>query len=94
MPPLAADTVHGAGLYWRNEMTDFETDTMPDLFEHTDTLPADVRERIADFSELLESGDSDGYALCHDLLAYLVKRGFTCDFGLDGVPYSLLRISL
>ena len=58
-----------------------------DLFEQYETLPAEVNDIIADFDHLGQS-----YNNCAKLVEKLNKVGYTCDYGLDAVPYNLRKI--
>ena len=59
---------------------------MTDLFEQLGTLPAEVQRIIEKF------GDTNDYSECEKLRSELKKHGYTCEYGLDGVPYNLAPI--
>lgn len=61
----------------------------PDLFEDQTGLPDGIRQLVSDYSEILETGDIDGYQACHDFLKEAQELGYTFEYGLDGVPYGL-----
>lgn len=73
-------------IYHGNGCTEQSTD-MVDLFENTNELPKEVR-------TILENWDFDfpSYENCQKLVDELNKVGYTCDYGLDGVPYGLSPI--
>ena len=58
-----------------------------DLFEHYETLPIEVREVLEK-----HSNDDNTYENCEELIIDLEKVGYTCDYGLDGVPFDLRKI--
>ena len=58
-----------------------------DLFEHYETLPIEVREVLEK-----HSNDDNTYENCDELIIDLEKVGYTCDYGLDGVPFDLRKI--
>jgi len=58
-----------------------------DLFEQYETLPAEVNDIIADFDHLEQS-----YNNCAKLVEELNKVGYTCEYGLDAIPYGLRKI--
>jgi len=60
---------------------------MKDLFENISALPAYVSDILATF----EDGESD-YETCKVLVTQLEAVGYTCDCGLDGVPFNLRRL--
>lgn len=55
-----------------------------DLFETPELLPKEVQDIINNFNEKEQSYDN-----CSKLVEDLEKVGYTCDYGLDGVPYDL-----
>lgn len=62
---------------------------MKDLFECYNTLPMSVQEVLHKHSEM----DND-YQNCEDLIKELNEVGYTCDYGLDGIPYELKKNNL
>ena len=58
-----------------------------DLFETLDLIPQEVRNII----EKYEEAGAD-YKMCQNLIKELEQVGYTCEFGLDGVPYNLKKI--
>ncbi len=60
-----------------------------DLFETPDQLPQNVQDVINEFAEM-----SNTYDTCALLVNNLEALGYTCDYGLDGVPYGLRKINL
>lgn len=60
-----------------------------DLFDHVDTLPQEVQEVLEKHSSMENS-----YEDCNKLIVELEAVGYTCDYGLDGVPYDLKQINL
>jgi hypothetical protein len=59
-----------------------------DLFETLDLIPQEVRNII----EKYEEAGAD-YKMCQNLIKELEQVGYTCEFGLDGVPYELKQLS-
>ena len=57
-----------------------------DLFENPVSLPDEVREVLEDFS------DVEDYEGCQALIEALEELGYTCEYGLDAVPYNLRKI--
>jgi hypothetical protein len=55
-----------------------------DLFEHYEMLPIEVKEILDK-----HSNDDPTYENCRELDKDLGKVGYTCDYGLDGIPYDL-----
>lgn len=56
---------------------------MRDLFNTPHLIPAEV-------NEVLETWvDGSGYKGCQKLVDDLGKIGYTCSYGLDGIPYHL-----
>lgn len=55
-----------------------------DLFEQVDTLPHGVQAIITEY----DSEDTN-YENCKELIKALNHFGYTCDYGLDGVPFDL-----
>jgi hypothetical protein len=64
-----------------------------DLFEQTDTLPIEVANLCATYSERLECGVEDAYRVCEEFLKAVEPHGYTFEYGLDGVPHSLRVLS-
>jgi hypothetical protein len=60
---------------------------MTDLFEHIHTLPIEVQQVLEKYSD-----DYMTYADCNDLIDKLNVLGYTCEYGLDSVPYNLTKI--
>jgi hypothetical protein len=58
-----------------------------DLFEHYETLPKKVQKVLEK-----HQNDDNEYENCEELIKDLNKVGYTCDYGLDGVPYDLKKI--
>jgi hypothetical protein len=58
-----------------------------DLFNDFDNLPDDVKIIINDFNQ----SDND-YINCQELVDKLNKVGYTCEFGLDSIPFNLTKI--
>lgn len=58
-----------------------------DLFEHPELLPKEVQDIIDKYSEM-----DTTYESCQNLVDDLEKVGYTCDYGLDGVPYELKKL--
>lgn len=61
--------------------------TQKDLFQHIETLPELVQELIESFS-LMEND----YRECEALKQALNKLGYTCEYGLDAVPFNLSEL--
>ncbi len=60
---------------------------MDDLFETPDLLPIEVKAILDKYSAMDET-----YENCEALVSELETVGYTCDYGLDGVPYQLEKI--
>ena len=60
-----------------------------DLFETPELLPKEVQDIIEKHSEM-----DTTYENCNTLIQDLEKVGYTCDYGLDGVPYELKKIEV
>lgn len=58
--------------------------TPQDLFEHYETLPQNIQTLINDFNT--RTAD---YNLCNRFVEQLEERGYTCEFGLDAIPFNL-----
>lgn len=69
-------------------MEDTTEDTI-DLFENPDDLPKEVQDILNEFAEM-----SNTYETCAFLVIELEKVGYTCNYGLDAVPYNLTKINL
>ena len=61
--------------------------TTTDLFNEIDTLPTDVQQLILSY----HSQELD-YMGCEELKQNLERLGYTCDYGLDAVPFDLKEI--
>ena len=57
---------------------------MTDLFEQYETLPQEVKDIIDAFNE-----KENSYELCEDLINALEEVGYTCEYGLDAIPFNL-----
>lgn len=62
-------------------------DEIADLFEHTEILPFRVREILYDFEQKESS-----YEDCKKLVSELESVGYTCEYGLDNIPHSLIKL--
>ena len=62
-----------------------------DLFFHLETLSTDVSKIIDRFNKR-ESLGQDPYANCEKLVEELKIEGYTCEYGLDGVPFNLRKL--
>ena len=58
-----------------------------DLFNTPELLPQKVRDILAKYDEMGTSYDT-----CNNLVKELEQVGYTCDYGLDGIPYELTTI--
>jgi hypothetical protein len=58
-----------------------------DLFNTPELLPQEVKDILAKYEEMGTSYDT-----CHKLIKDLEQVGYTCDYGLDGIPYELKKI--
>jgi hypothetical protein len=58
-----------------------------DLFNTPELLPQEVKDILAKYDEMGTSYDT-----CHKLIKDLEQVGYTCDYGLDGIPYELKKI--
>jgi hypothetical protein len=65
---------------------------MDDLFEDVMALPDDVRNIILEYTGNCETVDCLSYLDCEIFKTRLEAVGFTFDYGLDGIPYNLLRL--
>ena len=61
-----------------------------DLFSDYNSLPSEVKSILDSFNITFENGAS--YDDCNNFILELNKVGFTCDYGLDAVPYGLQKI--
>jgi len=61
---------------------------MTDLFEHYETLPQEVKDVIDEFEDMDSSYDN-----CNLFIERLNLVGYTCEYGLDGIPYNLSVLS-
>jgi hypothetical protein len=57
-----------------------------DLFENPVSLPQEVQNVLEDFSDI------EDYEGCQELIEALELIGYTCEYGLDAVPYGLRKI--
>lgn len=60
---------------------------MTDLFETPELLPQEVQDILSKYAELDET-----YENCEKLISELNEVGYTCDYGLDAVPYELEKL--
>jgi hypothetical protein len=58
-----------------------------DLFNTPELLPQEVRDIIEKYEEM-----DTCYEMCQNLIEELEPHGYTCDYGLDGIPYELTTI--
>lgn len=58
-----------------------------DLFKTPELLPQEVKNILAKYEEMGTSYDT-----CNNLIKELKQVGYTCDYGLDGIPYELTTI--
>lgn len=63
---------------------------MEDLFGCLDTLPEEVQEVVNLYYPLYPPFD---YESCEILVNKLNEVGYTCDYGLDGVPFNLTKLN-
>lgn len=61
---------------------------MKDLFEYPELLPANVNEIVERFA----NEDDYSYERCDQLIDELNAVGYTCEYGLDAMPYNLQRL--
>ena len=61
---------------------------MKDLFEDIKSLPAPVQAIIGAFDD-----NNCSYAECSKMEAALMPLGYTFEWGLDGTPYDLQKIT-
>ena len=60
---------------------------MKDLFETPEVLPENVKAIIDKFNQ-----SENDYNECQNLVSELESVGYTCDFGLDAVPFNLRKL--
>lgn len=60
---------------------------MKDLFENPELLPIEVQNLINEFEQ-----QPNNYESCAKLVKDLNKLNYTCDYGLDAVPYHLSKL--
>lgn len=60
---------------------------MKDLFEDYEALPNEVKSVIDQFI-----ASDETYENCNTLVVELNELGYTCDYGLDAVPYDLRKL--
>jgi len=58
-----------------------------DLFNTPELLPQKVKDILAKYEEMGTSYDT-----CNNLIKELEQVGYTCEYGLDGIPYELQKI--
>jgi len=58
-----------------------------DLFQHIETLPKEVQDVIEKHCEMDET-----YENCNKLVNELEAVCYTCEYGLDAIPYNLRKI--
>ena len=58
-----------------------------DLFETPELLPKEVRTIVENFNM-----DEQSYETCETLIKELNKVGYTCEYGLDAMPYDLRKL--
>jgi hypothetical protein len=58
-----------------------------DLFNTPELLPQKVKDILAKYEEMGTSYDT-----CNNLIKELEQVGYTCEYGLDGIPYELTTI--
>lgn len=58
-----------------------------DLFEDQESLPAHIKQIINRFNSR-----EPEYASCEQLVNELEREGYTCEYGLDAVPFNLAKI--
>ena len=59
-----------------------------DLFEQYETLPKEVQDVLEQFCD-----GENSYEQCRALIDALEPLGYTCEYGLDGQPYSLRKMT-
>jgi hypothetical protein len=60
-----------------------------DLFNTPELLPQKVKDILAKYDEMGTSYDT-----CNNLIKELEQVGYTCEYGLDGIPYELQTIEI
>ena len=66
-----------------------ESDLIPNMFEHSDSLPNEVQAVLQKYAEADES-----YDVCANMLAEMENLGYTFDYYLDATPYFLRKKDL
>lgn len=61
-----------------------------DLFEQIEQLPEPVQNILKEFEQKYE--DEGNYTVCNWLIEQLKPLGYTCDYGLDAIPYDLRKL--
>lgn len=62
-------------------------DEVEDLFDNYDALPNEVKAVLEKHSEM-----DNTYENCDKLISDLNEIGYTCDYGLDAIPYELKKL--
>jgi hypothetical protein len=57
-----------------------------DLFEDVKSLPQVVQDVLEAFEEM-----DNTYIACEELVDALEAVGYTCEYGLDAIPYNLTK---
>lgn len=57
---------------------------MTDLFEIIETLPLDIQNVLAQFER-----EGYDYETCEKYLQILKSKGYSFEYGLDGLPFNL-----
>ena len=60
---------------------------MNDLFETPELLPLDVQAILVKYSN-----KDFNYNNCGNLVDELEEVGYTCEYGLDAIPYDLIKL--
>jgi len=58
-----------------------------DLFDFPKLIPFKVQEILDTFTF-----DDNSYETCDELVKSLESIGYTCDYGLDAIPYELKKL--
>lgn len=58
-----------------------------DLFETPELLPQEVRYIIEKYWQM-----DNFYNMCQSLIEELKRVRYTCEYGLDGIPYNLKKL--
>ena len=66
-----------------------ESKITPDLFEHPECIPQEVKEVLDSFSDKVEEGMS--YEDCASLVSNLEAVGYTCEYYLQAEPFFLRK---